>query len=191
MNKKLIIFENKELFNILDEINEIFEFKLEFCEKENKLDKLNQENSSNFLVITKKKISNLKNQVIIDKFPISINELVQILNINFLKSKFIEQSKIDFGKYNLDLNSRILKQDKKELELTEKESSILVYLKNSDGAVKINQLQEKVWGYNSELETHTVETHIYRLRKKIIENFSDNQFILSDTNGYFLNEEKK
>ena len=134
MNKKLIIFENKELFNILDEINEIFEFKLEFCEKENKLDKLNQENSSNFLVITKKKISNLKNQVIIDKFPISINELVQILNINFLKSKFIEQSKIDFGKYNLDLNSRILKQDKKELELTEKESSILVYLKNSDGA---------------------------------------------------------
>ena len=84
MNKKLIIFENKELFNILDEINEIFEFKLEFCEKENKLDKLNQENSSNFLVITKKKISNLKNQVIIDKFPISINELLQSLNINFL-----------------------------------------------------------------------------------------------------------
>ena len=45
MNKKLIIFENKELFNILDEINAIFEFKLEFCEKENELDKLNQENS--------------------------------------------------------------------------------------------------------------------------------------------------
>ena len=149
MNKKLIIFENTELFNILDEINEIFEFQLEFCKKENELDKLNQENSSNFLVVTKKKISNLKNQVIIDKFPISINELVQSLNINFLKSKFIEQSEIDFGKYNLDLNSRILKQDKKELELTEKESSILVYLKNSDGAVKINQLQEKVWGYNS------------------------------------------
>ena len=191
MNKKLIIFESKELFNILNEINEIFEFKLEFCEKENELDKFNQENSSNFLVVTKKKISNLKNQVIIDKFPISINELVQSLNINFLKSKFIEQSKIDFGKYNLDLNSRILKQDKKELELTEKESSILVYLKNSDAAVKINQLQEKVWGYNSELETHTVETHIYRLRKKIIKNFSDNQFILSDKNGYFLNEEKK
>ena len=191
MNKKLIIFESKELFNILNEINEIFEFKLEFCEKENELDKFNQENSSNFLVVTKKKISNLKNQVIIDKFPISINELVQSLNINFLKSKFIEQSKIDFGKYNLDLNSRILKQDKKELELTEKESSILVYLKNSDAAVKINQLQEKVWGYNSELETHTVETHIYRLRKKIIKNFSDNQFILSDKNGYFLNKEKK
>ena len=56
MNKKLIIFENKELFNILDEINEIFEFKLEFCEKENELDKLNQENSSNFLLVTKKKI---------------------------------------------------------------------------------------------------------------------------------------
>ena len=91
----------------------------------------------------------------------------------------------------MDLNSRILKQDKKELELTEKESSILVFLKTSDGPVKINQLQEKVWGYNSELETHTVETHIYRLRKKIVDNFSDNQFILSDKKGYFLNEEKK
>jgi len=131
------------------------------------------------------------NQVIIDKFPININELNQILNINVLKSKYIEQSEINLGKYNLDLNSRILNQDKKELELTEKESSILVFLKKSDGAVKINQLQEKVWGYNSELETHTVETHIYRLRKKIFDHFSDNQFILSDKNGYFLNEEKK
>ena len=191
MNKKLIIFENKELFNILDEINEIFEFKLEFCEKENELDKLNQENSSNFLVVTKKKISNLKNQVIIDKFPISINELVQSLNINFLKSKFIEQSKIDFGKYNLDLNSRILKQDSKELELTEKECSILVFLRQSKQPVKINALQEKVWGYNSELETHTVETHIYRLRKKISDKFSDNAIIISDKKGYFLNEKKK
>ena len=152
---------------------------------------MDNNNSSNFLVILKKKILNIPNQVIIDKFPININELNQILNINVLKSKYIEQSEINLGKYNLDLNSRILNQDKKELELTEKESSILVFLKKSDGAVKINQLQEKVWGYNSELETHTVETHIYRLRKKIFDHFSDNQFILSDKNGYFLNEEKK
>ena len=191
MTKKLIIFQHKELFDILNEINEHLDFKLEFCEKETELENLDNNNSSNFLVILKKKILNIPNQVIIDKFPININELNQILNINVLKSKYIEQSKINLGKYNLDLNSRILNQDKKELELTEKESSILVFLKKSDGAVKINQLQEKVWGYNSELETHTVETHIYRLRKKIFDHFSDNQFILSDKNGYFLNEEKK
>ena len=191
MIKKLIIFQYKELFKILNEINENFEFKLEFFDKEKDLEYLESENSKNYLIISKKKILNLSNLIIIDKFPVRINELNQILNINSLKSKFTEQSKISLGKYNLDLNSRILKQDIKQLVLTEKESSILVFLKNSEGPVKINQLQEKVWGYNSELETHTVETHIYRLRKKIVDNFSDNQFILSDKQGYFLNEEKK
>jgi len=191
MTKKLIIFRYKELFNILEEIKENFEFKLEFYEKERELENLENDNSNDYLVITKKKLSNLKKQIIIDKFPININDLIQILNINFLKSKFVEQSKIDLGRYNLDLNSRILNQNDKELELTEKESSILIFLKQSKDPVKIDQLQEKVWGYNSELETHTVETHVYRLRKKINDKFYDNEFIISDKKGYFLNEKKK
>ena len=191
MTKKLIIFRYKELFNILEEIKENFEFKLEFYEKERELENLENDNLSDYLVITKKKLSNLKKQIIIDKFPININDLIQTLNINFLKSKFTEQSKIDLGRYNLDLNSRILNQNEKELELTEKESSILIFLKQSKDPVKIDQLQEKVWGYNSELETHTVETHVYRLRKKINDKFYDNEFIISDKKGYFLNEKKK
>ena len=191
MSKKLIIFQNKELFKILNEINENFEFKLEFCEKEKDLKSLDNKNSKDYLVISKKKIFNLTNQIIIDKFPININELNQILNINFLKSKFTEQSKIILGNYNLDLNSRILKHDLNELELTEKECSILIFLKQSKQPVKINELQEKVWGYNSVLETHTVETHIYRLRKKISDRFADNEFVESSKNGYFLNEKKK
>ena len=191
MTKKLIILRYKELFNILEEIKENFEFKLEFYEKERELEKLENDNLSDYLVIAKKKLSNLKKQIIIDKSPININDLIQTLNINFLKSKFIEQSKIDLGRYNLDLNSRILNQNEKELELTEKESSILIFLKQSKDPVKIDQLQEKVWGYNSELETHTVETHVYRLRKKISDKFSDNEFIISDKKGYFLSEKKK
>jgi DNA-binding winged helix-turn-helix (wHTH) protein len=191
MTKKLIIFRYRELFNILEEIKENFEFKLEFYEKERELENLENDNLSDYLVITKKKLSNLKKQIIIDKSPININDLIQTLNINFLKSKFIEQSKIDLGRYYLDLNSRILNQNEKELELTEKESSILIFLKQSKDPVKIDQLQEKVWGYNSELETHTVETHVYRLRKKINDKFYDNEFIISDKKGYFLNEKKK
>ena len=191
MNKKLIIFQNKELFKILNEINKNFEFKIEFCENEKDLKSLDNKNSKDYLVISKKKIFDLSNQIIIDKFPININELNQILNINFLKSKFTEQSKIILGNYNLDLNSRILKHHLKELELTEKECSILVFLKQSKQTVKINELQEKVWGYNSELETHTVETHIYRLRKKISDKFAENEFVESAKNGYFLNEKKK
>ena len=191
MSKKLIIFQNKELFNILDEINENFEFELEFCDKEKDLKSLDNENSIDYLVITKKKILNLNNQIIIEKFPANIKELNQVLNVNFLKLKFTEQSKISLGNYNLDLNSRILKRDSKELELTEKECSILVFLRQSKQPVKINALQEKVWGYNPQLETHTVETHIYRLRKKISDKFSDNEIIISDKKGYFLNEKKK
>ena len=191
MTKKLIIFRYKELFNILEEIKENFEFKLEFYEKERELEKLEKDNLSDYLVIAKKKLSNLKKQIVIDKSPININDLIQTFNINFLKSKFIEQSKIDLGRYYLDLNSRILNQNEKELELTEKESSILTFLKQSKDPVKIDQLQEKVWGYNSELETHTVETHVYRLRKKINDKFYDNEFIISDKKGYFLNEKKK
>ena len=191
MTKKIIIFRYKELFKILEEIKENFEFKLEFYEKERELEKLEKDNLSDYLVIAKKKLSNLKKQIVIDKSPININDFIQTLNINFLKSKFIEQSKIDLGRYNLDLNSRILNQNEKELELTEKESSILIFLKQSKDPVKIDQLQEKVWGYNSELETHTVETHVYRLRKKINDKFNDNEFIISDKKGYFLNEKKK
>tara|TARA_B100000609_G_scaffold141379_1_gene113509 strand:- start:75 stop:650 length:576 start_codon:yes stop_codon:yes gene_type:complete len=191
MTKKLIILRYKELFNILEEIKENFEFKLEFYEKDKELEKLEHDNLIDYLVLTKKKLPTVKKQIIIDKFPIKINELIQTLNINFLKSKFTEQSQIDLGRYYLDLNSRILNQNDKELELTEKESSILIFLKQSKDPVKINQLQEKVWGYNSELETHTVETHVYRLRKKISDKFSDNEFIISDKKGYFLSEKKK
>ncbi len=191
MTKKLIILRYRELFNILEEIKENFEFKLEFYENDRELKYLENDNFSDFLVLTKKKLSNVKNQIIIDKFPIKINELIQTLNINFLKSKFTEQSKIDLVRYYLDLNSRILYQNDRELELTEKESSILVFLKQSKDPVKIYELQEKVWGYSSELETHTVETHVYRLRKKINDKFYDNEFILSNKKGYFLNEKKK
>tara|TARA_B100000674_G_scaffold473853_1_gene465224 strand:+ start:448 stop:1023 length:576 start_codon:yes stop_codon:yes gene_type:complete len=191
MSKKLVIFQHKELFNILSEIKENFDFELEFCDKEKRLALLENDNSINCLVLCNKKVSNLNNQLTIDNFPLNINELNQILNINFLKTKFMEQSQINLGIYNLDLNSRILQKNEIELELTEKESSILVFLKQSKKPVKINLLQEKVWGYNSDLETHTVETHIYRLRKKIFDKFSDNEFILSDKKGYFLNEKKK
>jgi DNA-binding response OmpR family regulator len=57
-------------------------------------------------------------------------------------------------------------------------------LHQSKNAVGVDQLQSKVWGYQTKLETHTVETHIYRLRKKIFKTFNDNNFIISQKNGY-------
>ena len=73
---------------------------------------------------------------------------------------------------------------KKKLKLTEKEINSIIYLYRAAGPVKIQELQFKVWGHQSELETHTVETHIYRLRKKILKFFNDGNFIISKKNGY-------
>ena len=71
--------------------------------------------------------------------------------------------------------------------MTEKEINTITYLSRSDKPVSIDELQDKVWSYQSDMETHTVETHIYRLRKKIINTFDDNDFIISEKNGYQIN----
>ena len=86
--------------------------------------------------------------------------------------------------YTIDLNSREMLINNTKLKLTEKEINTITYLSKSSKPVSINELQEKVWGYQSNIETHTVETHIYRLRKKILNLFNDNEFIISKKNGY-------
>ena len=62
--------------------------------------------------------------------------------------------------------------------------NIIVYLSKSKSVISIDKLQTEVWGHQSKLETHTVETHIYRLRKKILKTFNDEFFIISKKNGY-------
>ena len=71
-----------------------------------------------------------------------------------------------------------------KLKLTEKEINSIMYLFKIKKSVKVQELQLEVWGYHSQLETHTVETHIYRLRKKILETFNEKQFLKSTTSGY-------
>ena len=84
------------------------------------------------------------------------------------------------------MNSRIISNKNNSLKLTEKEIDIILFLNKQKKPQKVKILQNKVWGYSLELETHTVETHIYRLRKKIIAKFDDKNFISSDDNGYFI-----
>ena len=90
------------------------------------------------------------------------------------------------GNYKLNLNSRKIFNEKKSLNLTEREANIIIFLNSSKRPVKISQLQTEVWGHNSKLETHTVETHIYRLRKKINNFFEDQNFIKSSKSGYII-----
>ncbi len=73
-----------------------------------------------------------------------------------------------------------------KLKLTEKETDIILFISKSEKAINVSDLQIKVWHHQSELETHTVETHIYRLRKKILNKFKDDNFIVSEKNGYSI-----
>ena len=167
----------------MKELEENLNFKIFKASNEKILGQITDD-LTNYLIITSKKINNINNQFILDKTPINLNKLIERFNIQFLKVNFIEKSELNIGKYIIDLNSRELIFKKKILKLTEKETNIIIYLYKSNNAVGVNQLQSEVWQYHLNLETHTVETHIYRLRKKILDTFNDNEFIISRKNGY-------
>ena len=184
--KKLIIYDFKELFKILYEIKKELNYEIIEISAENPLNiSLNKKNDH--LVIVKKLVKNLNNQILITSLPIKLSKLIEKLNIEFLKRNFHSQSELKIQKYNLDINSRELIFKEKKIKLTEKESNIILYISNSTKPVSIEDLQLNVWGYHSDLETHTVETHVYRLRKKILATFDDSDFIKSKKNGYQIN----
>ena len=183
-NQNLIIYDFENLFNILDEIKDTFNYKIINVKKNMNI--LDYNNSLDYLVITKKHMPNFPNQLILDNFPLKIEKILELINVNLLKKKFSRQSDIQVGEFKINMNSRILSDENKQLSLTEKESEIILFLKNSELPVNINTLQENVWGYKNKLETHTVETHIYRLRKKIKETFDKDNFISSVKSGYII-----
>ena len=178
----LIIFKFKSLYEIIKELDNDLNLKIIEVSTESILEQKRRE-FKNSLIITQKKLINV-NQLILDDFPIKITKFLEKVNIEFLKVKFNEKSKINIGNYIMDLNSRYFIKNNKKLKLTEKEATIISYLFESNLPVKIEELQKNVWGFNSKLDTHTVETHIYRLRKKILNYFKDNEFIVSERDGY-------
>ena len=182
-NQTLVIYDFEILYQILTEIDEHISFNLLNIKK---ISELNLKNENNYLIISNKKLKGFENQITINHYPIGIIKLIESINIKFLKKKYNQQSEIDLGLYKLNLNSRKIFNKDKSLNLTERESNIIIFLNNSKTPVKISKLQTEVWGHNSKLETHTVETHIYRLRKKINDIFSDNNFIKSSKLGYTI-----
>ena len=182
-NENLVIYDFKILYEILSEINNYINFKLISVDK---ISDLNLKDQNDYLLISNKKIKNVENQITLNNFPIDIIKLIESINVKFLKKKYSQQSDIDIGEYKLNLNSRKIFNGTKSLNLTEREANIVIYLNNSKKPVKISKLQTEVWGHNSKLETHTVETHIYRLRKKINDIFEDNNFIKSSKSGYVI-----
>ncbi len=194
-SQNIIIYEFEELFSILEEIKEILKFNLILVKNTDKDLKLDENKYGNFIILTKKKNSikkifpkiNDSRIIEIENYPLKIEKLIEILNINLLKQEYNFKSEIKLEKYLLDLNSREIKNNVKSLRLTEKEINIILFLKSKNKPQKIDVLQKEVWGYMSGLETHTVETHVYRLRKKIKDVFNDESFLISQKNGYIIN----
>ena len=183
--QNLIIYKFSSLYQILEEISSDLNFNITFVDNENSLnDKI--KNFNHYLIASNKRYSNIDAQIVLDNLPINIFKLIEKINIEFLKQQFNNQSEFQINKYKIDLNSRELLLKSSKLKLTEKEINTIIYISKSNKPVSINELQEKVWSYQSDIETHTVETHIYRLRKKILKTFNDNEFIISKKDGYHI-----
>ena len=181
--QNLIIYKFTSLYHILKELDLDLNFKISFENNERSLkDKV--KNHSNYLIISNKKYLDFDNQFVLENIPIKIFKLVEKINIEFLRLQFHSKSQVKIKNYTMDMNSREIMIKDTKLKLTEKEINTIIYLSKSNKPVSIDELQKKVWSYQSDIESHTVETHIYRLRKKILSNFKDEEFIVSKKNGY-------
>ena len=191
--QNVFIINIKSLYEILDEIKENLSFKVIKFENEEDFQKNKDLHTLNCLIISKinsklllsKNITD-KNFFDLDNLPLSLKKLLELINIRLIKLKFNSQSKIIIKGYELNLNSKFFAKDNINLKLTEKEIEIILHLNNNKIKHNVADLQKNIWGYSTNIETHTVETHIYRLRKKISDLFKDESFILSHKNGYFI-----
>ena len=179
------------LYEILDEIKENLSYKIIKFENEEDFKKVTGLDIINCLIISKTSQKVLLNNNITYKnfldfndFPLPLKKLLELINIKLIKLRFNHQSKITIKEYELNLNSKVLSKDIFSLKLTEKEIEIILYLNNTKIKHDVVDLQKNIWGYSINTETHTVETHIYRLRKKIFQSFGDENFIVSKKNGY-------
>tara|TARA_B100000029_G_scaffold411803_1_gene414297 strand:- start:348 stop:983 length:636 start_codon:yes stop_codon:yes gene_type:complete len=204
------IFGNKILLEIMIELKFFSNFKINFIDNLNsylkdqsKQDEIivffNNSNEKEFIKVKEKKIPILlitKNKTFQSRFT---DDLIERINIPFkaveLKKKitsllarheFKIHSLIELNGYIIDKNERKIKKNDIELQLTEKETNFLILFSKNQKPLNKDFLLNKVWKYSLESDTHTVETHIHRLRKKISEKFSDNNFIKNNNEGYFI-----
>ena len=212
MNSPTIsIFKNQILSNILSELSYFSKFKIKFydeidlCIKESTnhneliiffLDEINDEEYKNlannkFPKIVAAKSENLKKVALnslVEKIniPFKVFDLEKKINSLLAKYKFSKSSVINLHGYIIDKNERKIKKNKLELQLTEKEIDFLILFSKNNEPINRNDVLKNVWKYSSESDTHTVETHIHRLRKKILEKFGDSNFIKNNNKGYYI-----
>ena len=210
-NYTISIFGNKIFLEILNEIKLFSKFKINYQEDLDQFIKISDQKNKLIIFFTREIDKNFFNKIKINNFPLILatefkiqkqvlsDELVEYINIPFkilelekkiisliARSEFKKNSLIMLNKYIIDKNERKIKKDNLELQLSEKEISFLVLFCEKDHPITKNFVLKNVWNYSSESETHTIETHIHRLRKKILEKFGDKNFIKNNNKGYYI-----
>ena len=210
-NLTISIFGNKIFLEIINEIKLFSKFKIKYYED---LDLcIKDAKTQNFLVIffnNKKVINFLSNNKINNfpailiteptipkrmfakssieqiKMPFTVVEFEKRVIFLIAKNEFKKNSLIHLQDYIIDKNERKIKKNNLELKLSEKEINFLILFSKNKDPINRNSVLKNVWNYSSESETHTVETHIHRLRKKISEKFGDDNFIKNNSKGYYI-----
>ena len=210
-NLTISIFENQTLLSIINELRLFSKFNIKFynnldlCAKDaarnqhlvifsittaNKND-YKELKKNNFPIIIITKLSTTQN-ILLDDFterlnmPFSVLELKKKIVLLYARYEFKKSSLINLGNYTIDKNERKIKKNNLELQLTEKEIKFLILFSKNNKPLTRDFVLKYVWNYSSESDTHTVETHIHRLRKKILEKFNDNKFIKNNESGYYI-----
>ena len=205
-NFNISIFNNKTFFQIIKEIKLFSKYKIN-CYEDLNLCIKDAEKGNHIVVFFNMPSGKINNynfpSILVTKSMDNANNLSNILNeeikapfriLNFkekiisviAKNEFKKNSLINLNGYTINKNERKIKKNNLELQLSEKEVDVLVLFSENKNPIKRDLVLKKVWNYSRETETHTVETHIHRLRKKILEKFNDNDFIKNNKNGYFI-----
>ena len=201
---KILVFGPESFISTLTELKLYFNFNLTsikndiiqnnvdvlICHK----DKLEDKEAMNFIkkhnclkiLASNKDIKNLKTFNFILKLPTSIKEINNLVESSIAKEKFVKNSSIYVKSYSIDKNEKKLFKDDNFIVLTEKEIQLLELFLSPKEPIPKEKILLQVWKYSSDADTHTVETHIYRLRKKINDSFGDNNFILNNKQGYYI-----
>ena len=206
INFNISIFNNKTFFEIIKEIKLFSKYKIN-CYEDLNLCIKDAEKGNHIVVFFNMPSGKINNynfpSILVTKSMDNANNLSNILNeeikapfriLNFkekiisviAKNEFKKNSLINLKGYIIDKNERKIKKNNLELQLTEKEINFLILFSENHNPLSRSFVLKNVWNYSLETDTHTIETHIHRLRKKISEKFSDNNFIKNNDKGYYI-----
>jgi len=198
MHQNLVFLGDDNFTRTFEELKSFFEFDYKI---QNIKDFKEASSNSIYILLleTLKKINLTNNNIIVLKVsddknvkyasinvPCDIFEFQKLILKNLIAKKFVANAEIKVKNYLLDVNSRILIKNKMQLQLTEKETKLIELLNEKKVPLNKGQLINLIWNYSSKSETHTLETHIYRLRKKISDKFNDDNFIRISDKGYYI-----